>query len=319
VLADGISTLTTRSPQVVLEPNETYWNPDRKPAVRIIYDNAIAKADAIRSVASGDGKVDVVMDLTVDEARAFDGNGKGKVQTKSAKTVLVGVFNENKPGSPWRDPELRRAMNLALDRQMILDKGANGWGMMMPALIQPGRYGADPAMKPYPLDVQKALSTIEGANIPGREVFILAAPEWRGVVEAIAECLARVGLQVRADYSKTEPEGWDIKLVWHFDWSPQYPVGVVHREFFGSNGALRAAPEDAGFDALYAKLLRTPQQPEQEGVVREVERYVFDNAKALFLFSPYTLFAVSDRVDFVAYDTCMSELAETRIRSKPAA
>ena len=314
MLADGISTLKTRSPQVVLEPNQTYWDPDRTPKVRIIYDNAISKEDAIRSVASGDGKVDVVMDLTVAEARAFDGQGNGKVQTKAAKTVLAGVFNENKPGSPWVDRELRRALNLALDRKTLIDKGVNGWGTAMAALIQPGRYGADPAMRPYGLDLQQARGTIEAA-IPGKELFVLASPEWQGVVEAIGECLAQVGLTIRADYSKTEPEGWDIKLVWHFDWSPQYPVGVVHREFFGKNGGFRAAPEDAGFDALYAKLLKTPQQPAQEAVVREVEHYVFDHAKALFLFSPHTLFAVSDRVDFVAYDTCMSELAETTIRS----
>ncbi len=314
MLADGISTLKTRSPQVILEPNQTYWDPSRTPKVRVIYDNAISKEDAIRSVASGDGKVDVVMDLTVAEARAFDGQGKGKIQAKPAKTVLAGVFNENKPGSPWTDPELRRALNLALDRKMLIDKGVNGWGTAMPALIQPGRYGADPGMQPYALDLQKARTTIEAA-IPGKELLVLASPEWQGVVEAIGECLAQVGLKLRADYSKTEVEGWDIKLVWHFDWSPQYPVGVVHREFFGKNGGFRASPEDAGFDALYAKLLKTPQQPAQEAVVREVEHYVFDNAKALFLFSPHTLFAVSGRVDFVAYDTCMSELAETTIRS----
>ena len=316
MLIDGISTLKDRSPQVILEPNETYWDPNRKPAVRIIYDNAISKADALRSVTDGDGKVDVVMDLTVPEARAFAG-GKGTIQTKPAKTVLVGVFNENKPGSPWTDPALRRAMNQLLDRQMILDKGANGWGVLMPAFIQPGRYGADPAMQPYQTDVEAARRTIEAAAIPGKEVFVLASPEWQGVVEAIGECLAKAGLSIRADYSKADPdpEGWDIKLVWHFDWSPQYPVGVVHREFFGKSGAFRSAPEDEGFDRLYDKLLQTPHQPAQEEVVREVERYVFDSAKALFLFSPYSLVAVSGRVNFTIYDTCMSELAETTIRS----
>jgi peptide/nickel transport system substrate-binding protein len=200
-----------------MEPNETYWNPDRKPAVRIIYDNATSKEEALRSVARGDGKIDVIMDLNVDEAKSFDGNGKGKLQTKAAKAVLVGLFNENKPNSPWRDPELRRAMTLALDRQMILDKGANGYGLVMPALIQPGRYGADPAMKPYKLDVQKALGTIEEANIPGKEITIFSGPDWKGVVEAIAECLARVGLNVKPIYGKEDPEDWDIKLVWHFD------------------------------------------------------------------------------------------------------
>jgi len=314
VLAEGISTLKTRSDKVVLEPNETYWDPNRVPSARIVYDNAIGKEDALRSVASGDGKVDVVMDLSVAEAKAFSGN-KGKIQVKPAKTVLAGVFNENKPNSPWTDPELRRALNMVVDRQMLIDQGAGGWGVPMAAFIQSGRYGADPAMKPYALDIQKALGTIEGSRIAGKELLVLASPDWQGVVEALTECLARVGLKVRADYSKTEPEGWDIKLVWHFDWSPQYPVGVVHREFFGKDGAFRASPEDAGFDALYAKLLKTPQQPAQEQVVREIERYVFDHAKALFLFSPNTLFAVSDRVDFVAYDTCMSELAETKVRA----
>ena len=314
MLTDGVSTLKTRSPQVVLEPNPTHWNAHRRPEVRIIYDNAIPKEEAIRSVAGGDGRVDVVMDLTVDEARAFDGGRHGKIQTKAAKTVLTGLFNENKPDSPWRDRDLRRAMNHALDRQMILDKGAHGYGLIMPAFIQPGRYGADPAMKPYPHDVQKAQSVIEGASIPGKEVVIFSRPAWSGVVAAIASSLQRVGLTVRPVAGAGDPpEDWDIQIVWHFDWSPQYPVGVVHREFFGSNGALRASPEDERFDALYARLLRTPHQPEQEEIVREVERYVYDEAKALFLFSPYTLSAVSNRVEFTPYDTCMSELAETKI------
>ena len=301
-----------------MEPNETYWDQARKPTVRIVYDNAISREDALKAVATGDGNIDVVLDLTTAEAKAFDGGGHAKVQSKQAKTVLAGVFNRAKPNAPWNDPALRRALNQAIDRSMVIDKGANGWGVPMPALIQPGRYGADPSMQPYTLDLEAARRVIEAADIPGREVLLLASPDWSGVVEVITECLAKVGLTVRADYSKTEPEGWDLKLVWHFDWSPQYPVGVVHREFFGRSGGFLCGPPDEMFEGLYDKLLKTPHQPAQEAVVREIERYVFDEAKALFLFSPFNLFAVSERVDFVAYDTCMSELAETRIRSAPS-
>jgi len=196
----------------------------------------------------------------------------------------------------------------------VLKDGVHGYGSVMPAFIQPGRYGAVPDMAAYAQDTAAAAKAIEAAGLKGREVLLLASPDWKGVVEVLTADLAKVGLVVKTDYSKTEPEGWDIKLVWHFDWSPQYPVGVVHREFFGANGAHRAMPEDPAFDALYAKLLRTPHQPAQEAVVREVEQYVFDQARALFLISPSTLFAVSNRVNFVAYDTCMSELAETSVR-----
>jgi len=314
LLADGISTLDTRSPQVVLEPNLTHWNPDRIPKVRIVYENAIPKEAAIKSVAEGDGKVDVVTDLTPAEAHAFQGGSHAAIHAQPAKTVLAGVFNENKPDSPWTSLEVRRALNMAVDRDAVLQQGAHGYGTVMPAFIQPGRYGADPGLQPYKLDAAAAAAAIEKAGLKGREILVLAAPDWQGVVEVITANLAKVGLVVKADYSKTEPEGWDIKLVWHFDWSPQYPVGVVHREFFGANGAHRAMPENPQFDALYVKLLRTPHQPAQEEVVREVERYVHDQARALFLISPSTLFAVSNRVSFVAYDTCMSELAETTVR-----
>ena len=295
-----------------MEPNDTYWDKARTPTVRIVYDNSLSKEEAIAAVA--EGKVDVVLDLTIDDAKAFDGKGKASIHHKPAKTVLAGVFNEGKAHSPWTDPDLRRAMNMAIDRKALIETGANGWATDMPAFIQPGRYGAVADMKPYAHDVEKARAIIEKANIPGKEIVLLAAPEWKSVVEALTESFAAVGLTVKPDYSKTEPEGWDIKLVWHFDWSPQYPVGVVHREFFGSNGAFRSGAEDTAFDALYHKLLRTPHEPAQEQVVQEVEQYVFDHAKALFLFSPYNLSAVSDRVDFVAYDTCMSELAETKIK-----
>ena len=316
MLTEGVSTLDTRSPEVVLLPNKDYWNPDRLPKARIVYDNAIGREDAIRSVETGDGRVDVVNDLSIAEVRAFKGEGHATVLSQRAKTVLTGLFNRNKADSPWNDPAVRRAINMAVDRDAVVDKGADGHGVVMPALIQGGRYGADPGMKPYARDVEAAARVVEGAGLKGREILVLASPDWEDVVKVLTENLAAVGLAVKADFSKAEvdPEGWDIKLEWYFDWSPQYPVGVVHREFFGHNGAFRSAPEDEGFDALYRKLLRTPHQPAQEEVVREVERYVFDQALGLFLFSPHTLFAVSDRVSFTAYDTCMSELAETRVR-----
>ena len=316
MLAEGISTLDTRSPEVILEPNPDYWNPDRRPKARIVYDNAIGREDAIRSVETGDGRVDVVNDLSIAEARAFRGDGKAKLLSQRAKTVLTGLFNRNKAGSPWNDEAVRRAVNMAVDRDALVARGADGHGVVMPALIQTGRYGADPAMKPYARDVKAAAEVIEKAGLKGREILVLASPDWEDAVAVLAENLAEVGLHVKADHSKAavDPEGWDLKLLWYFDWSPQYPVGVVHREFFGHNGAFRSAPADEGFDALYAKLLRTPHQPAQEAVVREVEHYVFDHALGLFLFSPHTLFAVSDRVSFTAYDTCMSELAETYVK-----
>ncbi len=311
MLAEGYSRIDERTPKIVLEPNPTHWNPERIPAVRIVYDNATGKDAALRSVEAGDGLVDVVMDLSPAEARSFSGGDKGRLVTKAAKTVLVGVFNETPGDSPWRDVEMRRALNRSVNREAIVI-ALDGHATVIPALIQPGRYGADATLQPYALD-KVAASTLAG-RLDGRTFVLLSSRDWEPVCDELVRQLGEAGIAVQVVYGKDEPAQWDMRLTWHFDWSPQFPVGVVHREFFGANGGLRAGPEDAGFDALYARLLRTPHQPAQEGVVREVERYVHDQAKTLFLVSPHTLFAVTERVDFTAYDTCMSELAETRIR-----
>lgn len=314
MLTEGVSLIDSRSDRVVMEPNPTYWNPARRPTVRIVYDNVIGKDEGIKSVAVGDGLVDVVFDLTPDEAKSFPDSAHGRIQTKKAKAILTGVFNEIRPDSPWRNPEARRAINLAIDQAFVLEHGAYGYGTVIPAFIQPGRYGADPDMKPMPHDPEGARRTLDGLRLGGQELVFVASPAWKGVVDAIGQCLGKVGLGCRFVSAKDEtPAEFDVKLEWYFDWTPQYPVACVHREFFGRDATLRQGPEDPKFDALYEKLLHTPET-ETEAVVREVERYLQDEAKALFLYAPYTLFAVSNRVEFTPYDTCMSELAETRIK-----
>ena len=314
MLTEGYSRITERTDEVVLEPNETYWNLQRKPQVRIVYDNKIGKSEAIQAVASGDGRVDVVFDIVPDAAHVFT-SGKARIQSKRSKSVLVGVFNENKPNSPWVKPELRKALNIAIDRARVLQDGAYGYGELMPVFIQTGRYGCDTGLTPFEQNVGAAAKSIEAAGLKGQEVVIVTSPTYENPAKEICKDLDKVGLRGKVVVTRAEPpDGWALKLEWYFDWSPQYPVGVVHREFFGKSGILRHAPEDPAFDALYDKLLATVKQPDQENVVKEVERYCHDHAKALFLYSPYTLFAVSDRVEFTAYDTCMSELAETKIK-----
>lgn len=321
ILKEGVSTLSKRSPQVVLEANPNYWNPDRKPKVqRVVFDNVISKAEALDLVMDSTGKVDIVTELTADEAARVAQSRNARVVRSDPKTLLVGVFNQTTTGSPWSDVRLRKAVNLAVDRDAVVKNGASGYGTVIPAMIVPGAWASNPTLKPYAYDSAEARKLMKQAGMKRNTVTIVAGEGFKGVVEMIAANLEAVGLKVNPVYADA-PKGddWDIWLVWHFDWSPHWPAGVVYREFFGRDGGYRKTKKvDPGFEQRYAKLLATTDEAQQEKLTQDLDKYVYDRADLLFLYAPAKLYAVSKRVNFVPYKTTMLELAETSLAKEVA-
>lgn len=84
------------------------------------------------------------------------------------------------PGSPWNEA-LRRAVTMAVDRNAIVEE-ADGHGAVMLALVEPGRYGVDPAMKPGARDVADVAKVVEEAGRRAREILVLASPDRKNVV-----------------------------------------------------------------------------------------------------------------------------------------
>lgn len=300
-----------------MEPNPNYWNKDRIPKVRVVFDNIISKEDALKAVSDGSGKVDIVTFLTPQEAKKIeDESENAEVVQSDAKTVLVGVINLDE-GSPWNDVALRKALNWAVDKEKAIENGVLGYGTELTGLIQEDRFGYNSDLEGYEQDADKAKEAL--AKLPKKEITIAAGDGHKAVADSIAEDLKAVGLQPKI-VPDTE-KAWDIKLVEHFDWSPEFPAGVVHREFFGKDGAFRSGPPWAKFDELYAKLLtETTDVDKQEETVQAMEKAIQDDARVLFLFSPARLYAVSNRVtNFTPYDSTALELAETTVEEKKAA
>lgn len=316
ILKSGVSTLEKRSPEVVLEANPSYWNPERRPKVKqVVFDNIIGREEAIDLVSNTEGKIDIVTEITPAEAAKVEKSKYARVVRNDAKTVLVGVFNQMKPNSKWTDIRSRKALNHAVDRNAVVATAARGYGTVIPAMIVPGAFGYNPELKPYAFDPAQAKKLMKEAGLQdGAKVTIVAGEPYRGVVEAIAKSLGSIGLSVNPVYADA-PKGddWDIWLVEHFDWSPEFPAGVVYREFFGKDGAFRKVKEDSTFAQMYSKILATTNQALQAKQVQQIEKYVYDQANVLFLYAPARLYAVSKRVNFVPYKTTMLELADVTI------
>ena len=308
--------LKSRSPEVVLLPNETYWNPDRKPSVRLVFDNIISKADALKAVAAGDKTLDIVTQLTPQDAKAFNGHGNAHIVTDNAKTVIAGVFNQTQANSPWKNIKLRQAMNRAIDRAALLKDAGGGYGVLMPAFIQKGRFGQDASLKQYPYDVAVAKAEIKKDGLEGKEITIGASEDYAPLVKQIGDQLEKVGLKARMVDAKDKTA--DMTLVWHFDWSPEYSVGVVYREFFGTGGGFLEGADTTEFDKLADKVIATEDLQKQAKAVADIEAYEHEQANVLFLYSPATIFAVSNRTVFQPSDTFMFDGATIKLKTTKA-
>src|SRR5260370_35663471 len=111
---------------------------------------------------------------------------------------------------------------------------------------------------------------------------------------------------------KKLPLPWDMLIFGWFDLSSEAPPAGVMREFFGADGAFRAGPELPEFKRLYTEMAAQIEGEKLVKMAERIDRYVFDEALALFLCAPQALYAVNKHVSFGPYRTTF-EVAETEV------
>ena len=92
-----------RSDRVVLEANLDYWDPTRFPRLkRIVFDNTLNQQEAMESVKTGEGRIDLVTELSpLDTLRVAESPAATVIKNRAALVTVFGLFNMRKAGSPW--------------------------------------------------------------------------------------------------------------------------------------------------------------------------------------------------------------------------
>ena len=246
-----------------------------------------------------------------------------------ANRLLVGIFNTwPSNDAPLGDARMREALNRAVDRHRLAAEGLGGYATPLAALTPAWCSGCFPGAEPRRRDAGRARELADTAGWPaGRALRIAAPAAFEGAARMVAadvEDALGIATEViavpdealipgaRALVEKKLPLPWDVLLHAWFDLSSDMPPAVVHREFFGADGAFRAGPEDAEFDRMFATLARTTDPDEGRRLAEEIDRYCFEQSKALFLCAPQALYAVNRHVDFKAYRATF-ELADTEV------
>jgi peptide/nickel transport system substrate-binding protein len=327
---EGFSTPEKRSERVVLEANLDYWEPSRFPRLkRIVFENTLGQKEAVELVKMEEGRIDVVTNLSpLDTLRVAQSPFAMVVKNRGSLLTVFGQFNLRKTGSPWQDIRLRQAVNLAVNREDLIHYAAKGNGEIIPALLPVQSFGYEPNLAPYPFDPIKARQLLHDAGHPDGLLVRLIAPEGLQVqATVVSKMLEQVGFQTDLQvldpvtYNRkivlseldqpAEQQAWDIALTVGSDVN-KFPVFNPYSEV-ALEGPFDWIGEELELRRLYEQVLRTLDQDQQQGLIRQMERHTHEQAYFLFLYNPIQLYAVNKAVAFVPYMTTRLILTETAV------
>lgn len=322
-----LDTAQPRSDRVVLEANTDYWNVERGPRLeRVVYVNDIAHADAVDKVCNTEGEIDIVSEVLPADAQKVRQSEHAHLAAVDALRIVSGLINRD--AEYMDDLRVRKALNLAADKGRLMDEVFKGYAHPVAAMAPPYSGGAPEDREPYPHDPDQAKRLLSEAGWPeGRALRLATTSDVAEVAGRLAaDFRESLGIEVEivdipdeeslsaqhALIEKKLPLPFDVLVHAWFDLAAGYPPAVIHREYFHSQGALRAGPPLEEFEDLMARSVveKDPQKLGELG--KQIDRLVHDEALNVFLCCPQMLAAVNNHVSFTGHAATL-ELAETEV------
>jgi peptide/nickel transport system substrate-binding protein len=228
--------------------------------------------------------------------------------------VVVVYMQQQWDAVPVSDKRVRQALNLALDKEAILQYVFAGQGV--PAVMYPiGSYGvaggADATLQPYPYDPQKAKQLLAQAGYPdGFETKIYAyvtadLPELPRLSEAVADYLGKIG--VKAQITPMDRAALSIKrqaktlsgdlLPWS---TPNRSVAIQIVTIINAlhhSKAQFTSTADPELDRMIERAMAATEVAEVKELVGAMHRYLYDNAKNITIGEIHTNYAANQKIE----------------------
>jgi len=247
-----------------------------------------------------------VVEVPFGETTRWETAHVGELQRRAALRTLYVAINTTR--GPLRDPRVRRALNLALDREAILSNVAGGRGMLAAGSIPPGLAGHDSTRRPYPYDPEGARRLLAEARPAALSLRLWRSnrPIYARIAQSIQQDLGNVGVTVEiverdAASARSAARNGEADL-FLTDWYGDYPdpenftYPLFHSRNLGPGGNL-AFLRDAGLDSLILRARATPDTAEKTRLMAEIDRRVFEMAPWIFLWFPVDLWAMRPEIE----------------------
>lgn len=184
--------------RIVLEQHSQYWG--GTPAAGQIIVRFIPET-ATRIAALQAGDVDLITQVPVDQIGVLDSTSGVRSVNSLVRNYMTVNFNTVK--GPTADINVRRALALAIDRELIVDALWEGRSRAMNDYLLPGIFGYDPDRPVFPYDPEAARAALEASSYAGESINFQATAGYYAnddpVMTAVTQMWRDVGLTVNQE------------------------------------------------------------------------------------------------------------------------
>lgn len=303
--------------RIVLVANEDYWAKGLPRLDKLVFRFAPPEKQAELLLA---GEVDLVTEMPGTLTTQVEQVDRARV-VKKQTFWTVGATMRTDEG-PLSDVRVRRALNLAIDRQALIRFDVRGNGSILASLTMPGEEGHNPDLKPYKHDPVEANRLLDEAGIERPLVLRthVRAPT-RRTVGIIAAQLKQVGVEL--DVHATDGDSEVIEALATEEWDlgiAGLPDPMAHAYFIQSLLLFSQSPysllNDSEVDRRIVEMVQTLDQEERARLGRELDAYVHDQALSLFTYQRIKTYAVRKGVEFTPYVSGMMYFFDATVEPK---
>lgn len=184
------------------EKFDEYWNPDHAGTPKLTLKMIVDPEARLRAISTGE--IDIAA-LGQDQGAAAEQAGLS-VTAMEPKTMPLMIYLNMKEGSPLHDPQVRKAISLAIDRQGISETILEGNCEPTGQLFTSDYWAASSEVKAPERDVEEAKKLLADAGYADgftMSLSAISAAPYRVIAEAEAAQLAEIGIDV--DLQISEP------------------------------------------------------------------------------------------------------------------
>jgi peptide/nickel transport system substrate-binding protein len=309
--------------EVAMERFDDYFGgaPDLKPVGKACVPRAVFRVTpetSGRIAALLAGEADIITEVPaelVGTLRRAPG-----IQVKTVPGTRPLWMEMNVKQAPFTDPRVRRALNYAIDKDLIIRKVYGGMAKPLGGPLSPLNNFADPTLKPYPYDRDRAVAVLREAGwTPGPSgvlmkegkplAFIIdTIDSIRSLAEALSTMFRDIGIDARVriwEYNVVLPRLLaGERQAYVGDWGDAAFDPVGHMEAKWSTlrtGSPYGRGNFSGYsNARVDTLIRDGEveaDPDRRrAMYNEAQRLIYVDAPAVFLVLPEAIEAASARV-----------------------